>query len=201
MNEAEWLVCTDAALMLDFLSRHGRVTERKAVRYGLAVCRRNCVVVTDPDDPESNVSPERLESMQEYAQGLLMAELASEEEMAVSPASEEAESWLAEIVAPSWGEPSEERAARAALVREVFGNPFRPASLAPSCRTPTVQSLAQSAYEERQLPAGLLDCDRLAVLADALEDLGSATELVEHLRGPGPHVRGCWAVDLCLGKS
>jgi hypothetical protein len=57
-------------------------------------------------------------------------------------------------------------------------------------------------YEERQMPAGTLDNARLAVLADALEEAGcSDADLIGHLRGPGPHVRGCWPVDLCLGKS
>jgi hypothetical protein len=47
-----------------------------------------------------------------------------------------------------------------------------------------------------------LDTVRLAVLADALEEAGCADpDLLGHLRGPGPHVRGCWAVDLLLGKG
>ena len=42
---------------------------------------------------------------------------------------------------------------------------------------------------------------RLAVLSDALEEAGCAeARLLDHLRGPSPHVRGCWAVDLLLGK-
>jgi hypothetical protein len=58
------------------------------------------------------------------------------------------------------------------------------------------------AYEERQLPEGTLDSARLAVLADTLEDAGCThAELLGHLRGPGPHVRGCWAVDLVMGKQ
>ena len=62
--------------------------------------------------------------------------------------------------------------------------------------------LATAAYEERILPAGTLDSDRLAVLADALEDAGCDNEdILSHLRGPGPHVRGCWVVDLLLGKG
>jgi hypothetical protein len=62
--------------------------------------------------------------------------------------------------------------------------------------------LARSAYEQRELPAGTLDVARLGVLADALEEAGCADAgLLGHLRGPGPHVRGCWAVDLLLGKS
>ena len=65
-----------------------------------------------------------------------------------------------------------------------------------------VVRLAQSAYEERHLPAGTLDNGRLAVLADALEEAGCTdADILDHLRGPGPHVRGCWPVDLCLGKS
>jgi hypothetical protein len=65
-----------------------------------------------------------------------------------------------------------------------------------------VVALAQAAYEQRELPAGTLDMARLAVLADALEDAGCTdADLLSHLRGPGPHVRGCWAVDLILGKA
>jgi hypothetical protein len=66
----------------------------------------------------------------------------------------------------------------------------------------TVVRLAQAAYEERCLPGGELDNGRLAVLADALEEAGSTdADILGHLRGPGPHVRGCWVVDLILGKT
>ena len=65
-----------------------------------------------------------------------------------------------------------------------------------------IAHLSQAAYEERQMPHGTFDNARLALLADALEDAGCTdAELLGHLRGPGPHVRGCWAVDLVLGKS
>jgi hypothetical protein len=64
----------------------------------------------------------------------------------------------------------------------------------------TVVRLAQSAYEERSLPDGTLDLARLAVLADALEEAGvTDAQLLEHLRGPGLHVRGCFAIDAILG--
>jgi hypothetical protein len=57
-----------------------------------------------------------------------------------------------------------------------------------------VAKLAQAIYEER-------DLQRLAVLADALEDAGcDSAEVLGHLRSEGPHVRGCWALDLVLGK-
>jgi hypothetical protein len=91
--------------------------------------------------------------------------------------------------------------AHASLGREVFGNPFRPVPTS-SWQSPQVVALAQAAYDERELPAGTLDLARLAVLADALEEAGCAAQtILDHLRGPGPHVRGCWAVDLILGKE
>jgi hypothetical protein len=85
------------------------------------------------------------------------------------------------------------------LLRDIFGNPFRPLPrLNPSwlaAEGGTVPKLAASIYEERAF-------DRLPILADALEEAGcDAAELLTHLRGPGPHVRGCWAVDLLLGKE
>jgi hypothetical protein len=99
-----------------------------------------------------------------------------------------------------------EQSAQTELIRDIAGNPFR--------RAPTVDAawltwhggvlreLAQAAYENRLLPEGTLDPARLSLLADALEDAGCTDgELLGHLRGPGPHVRGCWAVDLVLGKE
>ncbi len=95
-----------------------------------------------------------------------------------------------------------ERIAQAELLREVFGNPFRRVTLAPQWRTRTVLSLAQAAYEEDGLPRTTLDPAHLAVLADALEEAGCGSpEVLEHLRGPGPHVRGCWALDLLIAKT
>jgi hypothetical protein len=85
------------------------------------------------------------------------------------------------------------------LLRDVFANPFRPVTLAAAHRTPAVVSLARAAYDERHLPGGELDPERLAVLADALEEAGAPAELVAHLRSAGPHVRGCHAIDLILG--
>jgi hypothetical protein len=65
-----------------------------------------------------------------------------------------------------------------------------------------VTPLASVAYEDRALPSGELDPARLSVLADALEDAGCTDpDLLGHLRSAGPHVRGCWVVDLILGKG
>jgi hypothetical protein len=94
--------------------------------------------------------------------------------------------------------------AHPALLREIFGNPFRPVSVRPAWlawNDGAVPRLARAAYEERSLPAGTLDRARLAVLADALEEAGCADpDILSHLRG-GPHVRGCWAIDLLLGNA
>jgi hypothetical protein len=65
----------------------------------------------------------------------------------------------------------------------------------PAWLTPTVTSLAQAIYDERAF-------DRMPVLADALEDAGcTSTDMLEHCRGGGEHVRGCWVVDLILNKT
>ena len=67
---------------------------------------------------------------------------------------------------------------------------------------PVAHVLARAAYEERELPSGHLDNARLGVLSDALEEAGCTDEaLLGHLRGAGPHVRGCWALDLVLAKE
>jgi hypothetical protein len=88
------------------------------------------------------------------------------------------------------------------LLRDLSGNPFRLVSIQPAWLTPTVLSLASVAYEERHLPSGELDTSRLAVLADALEDAGCTNaDVLGHLRSSGPHVRGCWALDLLLRKE
>jgi hypothetical protein len=98
--------------------------------------------------------------------------------------------------------PEFERDTLSEFVRCVFGNPFRPISIGPAWLTPTVTNLAQSAYEERALPSGELDPDRLLVLSDAAEEAGcDKNDILSHLRGAGPHVRGCWGVDLILHKS
>ncbi len=88
------------------------------------------------------------------------------------------------------------------FLRCVIGNPFRPIFINPAWLAPIVATLASSAYDERILPTGELDAARLGVLSDALEEAGcDAADILNHLRSPGPHVRGCWPVDLLLGKK
>jgi hypothetical protein len=75
------------------------------------------------------------------------------------------------------------------------GTPFRPVSVDPAWPTSTVIALAQGIYDQWAF-------DRMPILADALEEAGCTNaDILDHCRGPGPHVRGCWAVDLLLGKE
>jgi hypothetical protein len=84
---------------------------------------------------------------------------------------------------------------QADMLRDIFGNPFRPAPFSPEWRTEAVVALARAIYEERAW-------DRMGVLADALEDAGcDSAEVLEHCRGGGPHVRGCWLIDEVLQKG
>jgi hypothetical protein len=101
---------------------------------------------------------------------------------------------------------AEERKFQCRILLDLVGNPFRPPPLiAPSVlawNARAVRRLAESTYAERQMPAGTMDPTGLGVLADALEEAGCTDAgVLGHLRGPGPHVRGCWPVcpvrDLC----
>jgi hypothetical protein len=92
------------------------------------------------------------------------------------------------------------------LLHDIFGNPFHPPPPLPPAvlawNDGTVRRIAQGIYDERLLPEGTLDTARLAILADALLDAGCDDDaLIQHCREPGPHVRGCWAIDLILGKE
>ena len=82
------------------------------------------------------------------------------------------------------------------LTRDIFGNPFRPVAFSPEWRTDNAVSLAQGMYESRDFSA-------MPILADALQDSGcDNTNLLNHCRDEQQvHVRGCWVVDLVLGKS
>ncbi len=88
------------------------------------------------------------------------------------------------------------RSEQAHILRCIFGNPFRPATVDPSWLTSTVVALARGIYDDRAF-------DRMPILADALQDAGCDNEdILNHCRDEKqPHARGCWVVDLLLGKS
>jgi hypothetical protein len=85
---------------------------------------------------------------------------------------------------------------QARLLRDIFGNPFRPIALDPAWLTSDVLALARGIYDERAF-------DRMPILADALQDAGCDSEdVLNHCRDANQvHVRGCWVVDLVLGKE
>ena len=91
--------------------------------------------------------------------------------------------------------PADEHAAQAGLLRDIFGNPFRPVTRDQAWLTSTVVALARGMYDSR-------DFTSLPILADALMDAGcDSDDILGHCRSEGPHVRGCWVVDLVLGKG
>jgi hypothetical protein len=85
------------------------------------------------------------------------------------------------------------------LVRDIFGNPFRPAPVVAGSwlawQGGTIARMARAIYDERAF-------DRMPVLADALEEAGCAdATILGHCRRPGPHARGCWLLDALLATG
>jgi hypothetical protein len=113
--------------------------------------------------------------------------------------------WAAGETATARAEREAERRFQASLLRCLLGNPFRPITANPAWlawRAGAIPKLAESTYGDRELPSGHLDTALLAILADMLENAGcSDAEVLGHLRGPGPHARGCFVVDAVLGRS
>ena len=88
-----------------------------------------------------------------------------------------------------------EQVRQSELLRDIFGNPFRSVTFDPAWNTDTAVTLAGQMY-------GWRDFSAMPILADALQDAGCDSEaILTHCRGPGPHVRGCWVIDLVLGKE
>jgi len=87
-------------------------------------------------------------------------------------------------------------ATHANIMRDIFGNPFRPVAFDPAWRTDTAVAVARQMYESREFGA-------MPILADALQDAGCEDEhILSHCRDTSaPHVRGCWVCDLVLNKS
>jgi hypothetical protein len=207
MTEAEWLVCRELWKMLYFLE--DKASERRLRLFAVACCRLFWHLLTD------DRSRRAIEVTERFADGE-----ASEEELgraweaagAVNPsehgsaarhpawrAAHTAAWCVAELDVHTRGNWSVFQTvagdAACVVLRDVFGNFFRPREADPRWLTFTVVSLANSVYTERAF-----DC--LPILADALEEAGCTDAAVlGHLRGPGPHARGCWVIDLLLGKT
>jgi hypothetical protein len=215
MTEAEWLNSQNQLDLLKFI--RGQASERKLRLFACAAIRRewewlirkrnrSAVEVAerfaDGLAPQSEMKKARgrafdkYESWGERFNTLRNANITYALQNSVAVGSDDAWTAAKSVTATACNRDECD------LLRCIFGNPFRPVCLDPAWRTPTAIDLALAAYTERLLPSGNLEPARLLVVADALEDAG-CTDAVHlgHLRGPGPHARGCWPVDLLLGKD
>jgi hypothetical protein len=202
VTEAEWMERRDPQPLLRFLRDNGR-TARKRRLFACACCRHvwrrlspaGCVAVEvaeryadgQASDPEREAARKALGRA-----GLDAADKAAREVTAHSKGFRE-EYAAAEAAAAG------RHAFLAALVRDIFGNPFRPAPTVVASwlawNGGTVAKLAAAIYDERRF-------GDLPILAGALEDAGCAdAAILAHCREPGEHVKECWVVDLLLGKS
>jgi hypothetical protein len=208
---------TDPQTMLAFL--RGNVSERKLRLFACACCRQVWHLLSDER------SRHAVEVAERHADGLAsMDDLKAVSQQAWTSRSSTWESrgqgaavgWTArEAIDPEIIQriiqstdalvKENQKPTQATLLRCIFGNPFRTASFSPALRTwhdGTLPKLAQAIYDDRLFPPGHLDNTRLAILADALEDAGCDNkDLLDHCRSGGEHVRGCWVVELLLGKE
>jgi hypothetical protein len=231
MTEEEWVACTDLGVLLSFLGdkldrrwllacsglAHLRWSSldrrtRDAVRWlechadgrhpgGLNLKQAIAITGTDPagfdgipeDDRDALVRRSRA-MCQELR--ITEAEYSSPERRRVASLLRQASHRVAVAVDHWLGH---EQEAAAVVLRDIIGNPFRPSPPLPESvrawNDSTATRMAQGIYEDRAF-------DRLPILADALLDAGCEDEeLIRHCRSEGLHVRGCWAVDLILGKQ
>ncbi len=214
MTEQEWLACGETTRMLAYLQ--GKASERKLRLFAVACCRRVWPLLSDKRGRRA------VEANEKYADQLIgtgsLQKIGYEAKRAIRSASGTA-IWAhraASLAIDSIGssptligsailtadaarlaahDAGAEPIIQAQLIRCIFGNPFHSATVDPNWFTSTVTSLAQGIYEEHAF-------DRLPILADALEDAGcDNADILNHCRQPDEHIRGCWAVDLILGKK
>jgi hypothetical protein len=211
MTEAEWLSCSDPAAMLNALPA-STASARKFRLFACACCRRHQGVL------KGKKNARVLGALEDFADGNIPAvelDAARREwytfdypfpragtwQMALACATStrlvafEVAVQTSDHTVRAARNPAKESAVQAGFVRDIFGHPHRPVNVDPSWLTPTVLALAAALYPERAF-------DRLPILADALEEAGcDDAEVLAHYRGDGPHVRGCWVIDLVLGKE
>lgn len=224
MTEAEWLASTDPETMIEF--KRGTTNDRKLRLFACSCLRQvhsrvsDCSLISDElflaerfCDGLASSSDLRFARSQLGARGGYSALWAENNvrsallEKSAVTAARSAIYYLGSFFhllavndeGKSAGEAKE--LSRAAVIqslsvfRDIFGNPFRSVTFAPEWRTAAAVALAESMYQARDFGA-------MPVLADALQDAGCEHEdILSHCRGPGPHVRGCWVVDLVTGRE
>jgi hypothetical protein len=208
-DEAEWLACNNLGIVMQLAPGLG--SERKRRLFACACARQLWRLLPDPRSRIAVGAAEcfadglidSVERTRAYAGALDVCRekgtfrgapwLAAE---AVSGAPQPSHAVNAILPRPGPLRPAWAWLTRVA--RDVFGNPFHTPHLDPAWLAwegGTVCKLAEGIYQDQAF-------DRLPVLADALEEAGCTDEsLLSHLRGGGPHARGCWAIDLLLGKE
>ncbi|VTR96284.1 Uncharacterized protein (Fragment) OS=uncultured bacterium PE=4 SV=1 [Gemmata massiliana] len=220
MTEAEWLASDDPISMhgavpraLEHAGHRDPRVRRKRELFGAACCRlvwpevidarsRRCVEHLERQfDEERDLSGEQARAIFRSAEavirgaGLAGSESQREAAFAVHAACEPA--YVIDCLLHFDGRGATTVHARqiADLLREIVGNPFRPVAFAPEWRTSTARAVALQMYETREFSA-------MPILADALQDAGcDSADVLDHCRGPGPHVYGCWVVDAVLAKG
>lgn len=188
MIEQEWAECADPQAMLDFMFE--RASRRKTELYTSGCYRTVWHLLTD----------ERLRNVMNvrdrYFDGL-----ATNDELGL--AIKAAADVPNHVWQDAWNSIGLQR--QVEILRDLFGNPFRPATIDPAILTwhdGTVSCLAQAIYDDRQMPAVTFDPALMNILADALLDAGCENEdIITHCRSDKAHVRGYWLVDLLLGKE
>jgi hypothetical protein len=222
VTEAEWLACTDPKAMLEFLG--AKAGDRKIRLFALACCRRTWYLLYDPrlrnaiDVNERYADGEASRAELDEAaltatdvplrmdhHGFLYSTEAVVWSTAIwlhftglndsNPHRDPSINAACAIAPPGTEEHNAERAHQSGVIRDLFGNPFRPIVFALDWQMPNVTAVARSVYDQK-------DFASLPVLAAALEEAGCQdAEILSHCRSPGSHVRGCWVVDLILGKT
>jgi hypothetical protein len=193
MNEPLWFACGNPEAMLDWL-RH-KISDRKLRWYSVACLRRlpparftefHWHVVKEVED---SIDEDWQLPTPEWGVGDAL------EAMLKINAFYAAGGTARRTLGIGEAQRNKSEKAQCGLLREIFGNPFRPATVDPDWLTSTVVALARQMYEAR-------DFSIMPILADALQDAGCDNDdILTHCRGDGPHVRGCWVVDLLLGKK
>jgi hypothetical protein len=212
MTEAEWDTSADPAALLEFL--RDKAGERKLRLFACACCRRIWDLLSpDPGRPAVETA-ERWADGQATEQEVWDARRRSFgfADQGTFPRYADAfgvtvlmdRAWDAAAQAAKWAVRYREEACEQAKVAQgrllhcVFGNPYRSVAICPSWlewNGGCAFELARDIYDTRAF-------DRLPRLADAVEEAGCAdAAILQHCREPGEHVRGCWVVDLLLGKS
>jgi hypothetical protein len=224
MNEQDWLSCTNPVSLVESIRSAEQASERKLRLCVLAWARS--ILHHAPQSPRGREyrdwlsGPQwlpQLEAAERFADGQVDRKVLRASRLAtggpynvyrLATAATRftfAAAWRAvQFVQAEFRIPHNEELC--AIARCVFGPPpFTRAGADPAFlvgKDGLIVRLAQAAHENRLLPSGQLDSDRLVVLADALEEAGCMdAEMLCHLRDPGPHVRGCHALDAVLSGS